>query len=208
MQFKVDGKAVGVAKQGKSFGELALLYTCPRAATVVALEDTELFRVDQKAFRFILQAKTKEHEKAKRDLLQKIPFLKDISPQDVDKIADNMQVRRFTKNEVVMKKGEIGEDFMVVQQGQLLATDLGSGDKKYEDVKIRPGDSFGERALVTGEPRVGNIIAQTDGTAFSIDKKTFESVLGSFNGLMMKSMDQTRIVSDEVLNVKCPIYLC
>lgn len=60
MEFTVDDDAiVGSADATAtinddvySFGELALLYTCPRAATVVAVT---FFRVDQKTFRYLLQ---------------------------------------------------------------------------------------------------------------------------------------------------------
>jgi len=41
-QFTVDGQPVGVARPGDSFGELALLYDCPRAATVTVVVDEEL----------------------------------------------------------------------------------------------------------------------------------------------------------------------
>jgi hypothetical protein len=45
-----------------SLGELALLYTCPRAATVMAsAEPTKLFRVDQQTtFRHIMESKAKQ----------------------------------------------------------------------------------------------------------------------------------------------------
>lgn len=39
---------MGKAEAGGSFGELALLYNCPRAATVRAVGKVQLFRVDQK----------------------------------------------------------------------------------------------------------------------------------------------------------------
>ncbi|KAL3902400.1 MAG: hypothetical protein SGARI_005853, partial [Bacillariaceae sp.] len=44
--FHVNGKEVGEASEGGSFGELALLYACPRAATVIAASSTtKLYRV-------------------------------------------------------------------------------------------------------------------------------------------------------------------
>lgn len=46
--FEVGGNEVGRAKEGASFGELALLYNCPRAATVRAIDAVTLLRVDQK----------------------------------------------------------------------------------------------------------------------------------------------------------------
>ena len=38
ISFAVDGNHVGACQRGASFGELALLYNCPRAATCIPLE--------------------------------------------------------------------------------------------------------------------------------------------------------------------------
>ena len=55
VKFEVNDKAVGAAGPGKSFGELALLYTSPRAASAVAVTNpTTLFRVDQKTCKDIM----------------------------------------------------------------------------------------------------------------------------------------------------------
>eukprot|EP00957_Ditylum_brightwellii_P188401 14342536-Ditylum_brightwellii.AAC.1 len=50
VKFTVDGAEVGKAKSGDGFGELALLYNCPRAATCTAEEACDLWRVDQDTF--------------------------------------------------------------------------------------------------------------------------------------------------------------
>jgi CRP-like cAMP-binding protein len=43
-------------KSGSSFGELALTYDCPRGASIVALEDSILYRLDRDTFRNLLVA--------------------------------------------------------------------------------------------------------------------------------------------------------
>jgi Cyclic nucleotide-binding domain len=90
VEFSINGETVGGAAAGASFGELALLYSAPRAATAIATEDTIVFRVDQKAFRYILQAQTKEGERGKNSLLRGVDFLKGLSENDMAKLAANM----------------------------------------------------------------------------------------------------------------------
>jgi hypothetical protein len=59
VNFQVNTTKVGsTGETGASFGEMSLLYTSPRAASVIAAKDTELFRVDQATYRFILQSQT------------------------------------------------------------------------------------------------------------------------------------------------------
>jgi cAMP-dependent protein kinase regulator len=192
--FSVDGKEVGQAKTGDSFGELALLYTCPRAASVKATVNTTLLRVDQTSFRYILQNQTKEGFKAKQDLLTKLSFLQDLDEENINKLTAVMTPHPFKKGDYLMKKGDVADYFYVVQEGTLLATNIGVADSKFEDVTVSPGEYVGERALVTGEPRAADVIAQTDGMCFCIDEKTFKKVLGNLNELILRSQDQRKLV--------------
>lgn len=59
VDYEVNGKKVGSAEAGSTFGELSLLYSCPRKATVRANSEADLYRVDQITFRYILQSQFK-----------------------------------------------------------------------------------------------------------------------------------------------------
>lgn len=199
--FKVNGVEVGQAtKAGSSFGELALLYTAPRAATVTALDTpTKFYRVDQTTFRFILQNQTVEGSKTKADLLRKTPFLADLGDEELNQMTSAMTPRPFNKGDFLVKKGEKGDFFYVIQEGSLKVTDIQVGDSKFEDINIGPGDYVGERALVTGEPRAANVKCLTDGLSFCIDKETFETVLGKLSDVILRSQDKRQLVRAENL---------
>jgi cAMP-dependent protein kinase regulator len=192
--FEVDGKEVGRAGVGNSFGELALLYTCPRAATVTATEETTLYRVDQKTFRFILQNQTKQKSQTKGELLQGVDFLKDLDASELFKLASVMTPKRFSEGDYLIRKGDMADYFYLLSEGTLTATDIAVGDTTYEDVVLQPGSYVGERALVTGEPRAANVVAKTDGMAFCIDKDTFDLVLGQLSVLILRSQDKVKLV--------------
>lgn len=61
VEFEVDGVKVGKAGPGTGFGEQGLLYSCKRKASVRAVLPTQLFRVDQITYRYLLQNQTKFH---------------------------------------------------------------------------------------------------------------------------------------------------
>lgn len=193
-QFIVNNRVVGKASRGQTFGELALLYKSPRAASVKAETDCVLFRVDQSTFRYILQTQTKKAEDDKRDLIQVVPFFKELDRDDVTKLVSTMRPRPFTKGEYLAKKGEEGDAFYLIQEGNVKISDISVGTTVYEDQTLGPGDYFGERALVTHEPRTANCIAMTDGIALIIDQATFDKVLGNLSRLILKSQDKRRLV--------------
>jgi cAMP-dependent protein kinase regulator len=199
VKFQVNDKTVGKAGKGNSFGELALLYTCPRAATVIASKETRLFRVDQMTFRFILQHQTKQSEKEKTDLLRGVNFLKDLDASDIKKLCRVMTPRFFSVDDVLVRKGEPGDAFYVLQEGKVLVKDISVGSTVYEDQVLGSGEYFGERSLCTSEPRAANVVGLTRGVAFSIDRTTFEKVLGSMSRLILKAQDVRKLAGVSIL---------
>jgi cAMP-dependent protein kinase regulator len=196
VSYRVNGEVVGSAKVGDSFGELALLYKCPRAAAVWGESDaTSLFRVDQKTFRYMTQTLTQKLQEEKNQLLAGISFLSDLVESDMNRLRDVMTPRIFQAGDVISKKGEMAEAFYVIKDGHLKITNLSLGNAAYEDVTLGPGDYFGERVLVANEPNCANITGLKPGTAFSIDRETFEKVLGNFSSAILQSSDRQKLVS-------------
>jgi len=194
VSYHVDDAEVGSADAGSSFGELSLLYKSPRAATVKAKGECTTFRVDQKSFRSVLQKKNMQSAEQKLDLLKKAPFLKDMEVFDLQKLSSAMKAVPFEPNDYLVKKGADGDAFFIIQEGDVKVTDITVGNSKYEDASLGEGDYFGERALITSEPRAANVIGVTKGIAMSIDKDTFEKVLGNVHDLILKSQDK-RVLS-------------
>jgi cAMP-dependent protein kinase regulator len=194
VRFELNGNTLGHATKGKYFGELALLYTSPRAASVIAETPTTVYRVDQKTFRYIMQSQTLQTEGDKKNLLQGIPFLQDLEASDLNKLVHTMTPRKFEEGEYIVIKGEEGDTFYVIQEGQIRVTEITIGSTDFEDQVLGPGDYFGERALLAKEPRSANCIAKTNGIALAIDKETFEKVVGKLATLVVESEDRRKLV--------------
>ncbi|GAX28827.1 cGMP-dependent protein kinase 1 [Fistulifera solaris] len=183
IEFVINDKQVGTAGPGVSFGELALLYTCPRAASVKALDDVVLFRVDQTCFRYLLKTLTEKSQGEKISLLTGVSFLETLSHHEHNKLSRVMVPVRFRKDDFLVKKGDSGDSFFVVSMGELKATNI-------ESTIMKAGDFFGEKSLVSGEPHTADVVALTDGLAFRIDKATFERVLGKLSKLILRAQEQ------------------
>lgn len=61
--------------EGGSFGELALIYGTPRAATVKASSDVKLWGIDRDSYRRILMGSTIRKRKMYEEFLSKVSIL-------------------------------------------------------------------------------------------------------------------------------------
>mmetsp|Transcript_16615 Transcript_16615/g.24094 ORF Transcript_16615/g.24094 Transcript_16615/m.24094 type:complete len:801 (+) Transcript_16615:84-2486(+) len=186
--FAVDGKNVGSCTRGASFGELALLYNCPRAATCLAKTDCRLWKVDQRTFRHMLANNTANQQKDLHVVLRKVPFLSELEDRDLVKISDALTNVNFPEGERIINKGDVGEVFYILREGTVKVHDIGFGDSQYVDQNLGAGDWFGERALLTGEPRVANVSSTSSCTCLCLSRDTFEKTLGPLQGLIDHSM--------------------
>ena len=145
---------------GEGFGELALLYNAPRAATITAKTEAVCWKLDRDVFNHIVKdAACKKREKYE-NFLASVKILSSMDPYERSKIADALKEEKFKKGDYVIKEGELGNTFYLISEGEAIATKLIEPDKPAVQVlAYKRGDYFGERALLTNEARAANIIA-------------------------------------------------
>ena len=194
VSFAVDNQHVGSTGRGGSFGELALLYNCPRAATCLANTACRLWKVDQKTFRYMLANNTNAQQKDINDVLRKVPFLAELDDSDLLKISDALTSVTFPEGERIINKGDVGEVFYIIREGTVKVHDIGFGDSTYVDQPLSSGEFFGERALITGDPRVANVTATSTCTCLCLSRDTFEKVLGPLQGLIDMAMKKRTLL--------------
>ena len=175
---------MGACTRGASFGELALLYNCPRAATCIANTDCRLWKVDQRTFRYMLANNNANQQKDVLDVLRKVQFLANLEEGMLIKIADALTTVSFQEGDRIINKGDVGEVFYILKEGRVKVHDIGLGDSQYVDQVMGPGDFFGERALLTGEPRNANVTAETASVTLCLSRETFEKTLGPLQDLI------------------------
>ena len=89
---------------GDSFGELALLYNAPRAATIISSSDCVLFALDRETFNHIVKdAASKKREKYE-SFLNNIELLDTMKPYERTQIADALKPMKFDKGDYVVKE--------------------------------------------------------------------------------------------------------
>jgi CRP-like cAMP-binding protein len=65
-----------------SFGELALMYNAPRAATIISTEPCTLWALDRLSFRRILMENTSRKRRMYEEFLEEVTLLTDLEPYE------------------------------------------------------------------------------------------------------------------------------
>lgn len=108
---------------GDAFGELALLYNAPRAATISCDKNNSvLYRLDRETFNAIVkEASSKKREKYE-SFLASVDILKTMEPYEWSKLADVLKEKDYKKGEVVIWEGEEGNELFFIVEGEAYAS--------------------------------------------------------------------------------------
>jgi len=82
------------------------------------------------------------------------------------------------QGESIVKQGEIGDYYYIIKEGECsVSRNAGSGSDDVIINTLGPLQSFGEEALVTGEPRNANVTMSTDGKLMRLAKSDFRTLM-------------------------------
>ena len=138
------GNLVQKCEPGSSFGELALMYGHPRAASVVAIQDSTLWSLDRITFRTIILKAAHRRRTLYEHFLSGVPLLTSLSATERSKVADALVSKVYQDGEAVVKEGDIGDTFFFVEEGQATVTKSKEGEEIVVGDLSR-GDYFGGR---------------------------------------------------------------
>lgn len=97
--------------------------------------------------------------------------------------------RRFSAGEVLFTDGDPAKEAFLLQEGRVrLIKRVGAVERSLR--VLRPGDLFGETALIQGAPRNSTAVALSEGVALALDQATFEQVLSGNPGVGSRVMHQ------------------
>jgi cAMP-dependent protein kinase regulator len=173
---------------GEAFGELALLYNAPRAATITADGDTLLYVLDRGTFNHIVKGAAVRKREKYDAFLKKIKLLETMDDYERGQVSEAFKDCKYTAGQHVIKEGEEGRDLFFLLQGEASAFKNIDG-KDTEVKKYEAGDYFGELALLKNEPRAASVIAKTDCTCVSMDRHSFKRMLGPLDEILKRNID-------------------
>jgi cAMP-dependent protein kinase regulator len=104
---------------GACFGELALMYNAPRAATVRATEESMAWVVDRFTFRRIAQNIGEARLDQCASFLANVELLSPLTKFERAKIAEALEEVTFEKGSEIFKQGDIGDSLYIIRDGEV-----------------------------------------------------------------------------------------
>ncbi|KAH0629322.1 hypothetical protein JD844_011303 [Phrynosoma platyrhinos] len=123
--------------EGGSFGELALIYGTPRAATVKAKTNVKLWGIDRDSYRRILMGSTLRKRKMYEEFLSKVSILESLDKWERLTVADALEPVQFEDGQKIVVQGEPGDEFFIIleeEQGMVDQPDQPPNPASCEEI--------------------------------------------------------------------------
>jgi cAMP-dependent protein kinase regulator len=173
---------------GDSFGELALLYNCARAATVTAAKNSTLWVLQRNAFNGLVKGAVQQKREQYEAFLASVKLLDVLTSDERSKLSDVLVDQPMKVGDAIVKEGEVGDTFFIIAEGAAEA----STKEKGVVYSYKAHDFFGELALRSGSDgvRKATITCTKDGKLVTIDRASFRRLCGSLDTLMEERAKQ------------------
>uniref|UniRef100_A0A4W4E9H5 Cyclic nucleotide-binding domain-containing protein n=1 Tax=Electrophorus electricus TaxID=8005 RepID=A0A4W4E9H5_ELEEL len=193
---KSDGtsRAVGSYDNRGSFGELALMYNTPRAATIVATSTGALWCLDRLTFRRIIVKNNAKKRKMYEAFIETLPLLTSLEVSERMKVVDVLSSRVYKDGEQIIAQGDLADCFYIVESGEVRITmkrnrlKLDCEEEEVDIATCTRGQYFGELALVTNKPRAASAYAVENVKCLVMDVQAFERLLGPCMDIMKRNI--------------------
>jgi len=166
----------------------------PRRATAVAKSPILYIRVDRELVDTMLSwaqsasSDTEEVIMSGTDILtidtgelkrklQHSPNFRKLPAANIDQVLEKMEPIRVEAGEVIIRQGDEGDYFYVIEKGEAMVTRIVESDEQSDDsvemADLGEGAAFGEAALISDKPRNATVSMQTDGVLLRLNKENF-----------------------------------
>ncbi len=182
----VDGRETQLARlsPGAVFGEMALVTSAPRTATVRSVGDVdvlELTRADLEAQAGELESVHRALEEFTRErflanLAATSSIFRALEPAARREVLDTFEAQSIDARQTVIEEGAEPHALFLVLRGEFrVSRKIGGVERSL--ATLRSGQVFGEMALLRDRPTSATVRAMTDGEVLVLKRERFEHVL-------------------------------
>lgn len=112
-----------------------------------------------------------------RRTLRKLELFAEQGPGFFDELEAKLHFRRYKAGDVILRKGQLGHSFFVLQSGRV---EVLAGSSDEPSLLLEPGDSFGFMGIIYREPRKNTMRALDECGVYVLEKKDFDALLPQY----------------------------
>ncbi len=110
-------------------------------------------------------------------LLRKIPMFEHLASEDQEHLSGLLQLRRYSKGEVIFHEGDVGTALFIVRKGEVAIRLSSAEGREVILALLGRGDAFGELALLDGEPRSADAVSRDETELLKLNQEDFRRFL-------------------------------
>ena len=169
-----------------SFGELALLYDCPRTATVQATSDGVLWCLHQEQFKSIMVNESAAKQNKFEKVLKHSKSLLMLTYDERMKLVDALKEQKYEDGTYIIQEYEKEDRMFFLTEGHVKIT----CECSENEITLQVGDCFGEWAMGTTDGQRKSAVAVGHVTCASLKIDEFERLLGPYKELIKRNYEQ------------------
>ena len=125
--------------------------------------------------------------------LLETPMFDHLDPLEITEVLHIVEVQLFQAGEVIFDEGDSGDAWYVLYKGKADVIKKTDGIEKLIS-ELRPGNCFGEIAILDGLPRSATVRASEDAVAFRVPRSAFDALLDNGELVAYKLIHQMAIL--------------
>jgi len=186
---QTDLLKIETIKSDSPSARFALAHQIPRKVHAVASTRIRFLRLNadmmksvqdvpyEEAESFMVVEEVEDNDDWMTTLL-KSPVFRALPPANLQKILMGMQEVRVDAGTVIVNQGEPGDFYYIIKRGQCLVSRKPAPNaKEIKLAQLSDQDTFGEDALISGEPRNVSVSALTDVCLLRLGKEQFLTLI-------------------------------
>lgn len=178
-----ENRRLAVLRRGDYFGELALLTSQPRAATVRARTRLETLTLSRTEFNAVLAPHLRAHGVTLRRIeercdLARCSLFSEATSSEIDPLLERLTSELVPAGTTIVRQGEPGDRFYLIRRGRVEVVAHNEAGVQVSLGILGPGDYFGELALLDpAARRSATVRTLEDAALWSLDRAGFQELL-------------------------------
>ena len=123
-------------------------------------------------------------------VIDSVEIFAPLSAEEKDIVARSAIKSVYAPGELIIRRGDPGDSMFVIYRGNVEVQLPGRDGNMQPVAKLKPGNFFGEMALLTGEPRNADVVTSSEVETLEIRKGVLQQLLDN-NAQLAEALSQT-----------------